>query len=494
MEENHFKGRGEEIVFGSAETRVSAAISRDVRAGRLRRLAPRLYSPNTTDAPDAVIRRNLYPILAHYYPGAVVSHRSALEGGVARDDTLFLTHKYTKRVSLPGITIRLLRGPGRLPGDTPFMGDLYLASRARALLENLQPSRARHGVPKNWSLREVEDLLDEIARIHGEDELNRLRDQARTLAPRLGLAREFKVLDGLVGALLGSRSANLTAPATRARARGVPYDPHRLARFTDLFGALHRAVFPVRAGTARAPAARRNAAFFEAYFSNYIEGTEFEVEEAADIVFRDKAMPARPADAHDIRGTFRIVSDAHEMQRVPSSGQELLELLQARHATLLAGRPGTGPGQFKEKPNRAGETLFVAPDLVRGTLVKGYELMQSLDDPLARAMYMMFLVAEVHPFADGNGRVARVMMNAELEHGGRARIIIPTVYREDYLLALRALTRQGIADGYMRMLSRAHEFTAGLDFSGYEGALAQLRGCNAFLEPHEGLLKMPWQP
>ena len=27
---------------------------------------------------------------------------------------------------------------------------------------------------------------------------------------------------------------------------------------------------------------------------------------------------------------------------------------------------------------------------------------------------MMFLVSEVHPFVDGNGRIARIMMNAEL--------------------------------------------------------------------------------
>jgi hypothetical protein len=40
----------------------------------------------------------------------VVSHRSALEGGVSRDNTIFLTYKYTKRVALPGITIRLLQG------------------------------------------------------------------------------------------------------------------------------------------------------------------------------------------------------------------------------------------------------------------------------------------------------------------------------------------------------------------------------------------------
>ncbi len=35
-------------------------------------------------------------------------------------------------------------------------------------------------------------------------------------------------------------------------------------------------------------------------------------------------------------------------------------------------------------------------------------------EPFAKAICMMFLVSEVHPFNDGNGRVARVTMNAEL--------------------------------------------------------------------------------
>lgn len=90
-------------------------------------------------------------------------------------------------------------------------------------------------------------------------------------------------------------------------------------------------------------------------------------------------------------------------------------------------------------------------------------------------------------------RFARVMLNAELVHSGRARIIIPTVYREDYLLALRALTRQGNTDPYIRMLDRAQDFTARIDFNDYERALAQLREANAFLDPHEGRLRMPGQ-
>lgn len=75
---------------------------------------------------------------------------------------------------------------------------------------------------------------------------------------------------------------------------------------------------------------------------------------------------------------------------------------------------------------------------------------------------MMFLVSEVHPFLDGNGRIARVMMDAELSAKGLSKIIIPTVYREDYMGALRKQTRQQVADAYERTLLRAYEFSTTL--------------------------------
>src|SRR3546814_3460701 len=109
---------------------------------------------------------------------------------------------------------------------------------------------------------------------------------------------------------------------------------------------------------------------------------------------------------------------------------------------VMEARPDKGPGIFKAKPNQAGMTLFVAPDLVEGTLERGYDLCQALGDPLHRSIYMMALVSEVHPFADGNGRIARIMMNAELVAGGDERMIIPTAYRsEEHTSEIKSLMR-----------------------------------------------------
>ena len=45
-----------------------------------------------------------------------------------------------------------------------------------------------------------------------------------------------------------------------------------------------------------------NVAFFDAYFSNFIEGTEFEVEEALQIIGSGIVPADRPADGRDILG------------------------------------------------------------------------------------------------------------------------------------------------------------------------------------------------
>ena len=480
----------DEIIFGSSDKAVSQQISRMEKAGRIKKIAPRLYTSNLTEPPEVVVKRNWYKIIAHQYPGALLSHRSALEYKPTMSGEIFITYKYTKNIALPGITIRSLKGKGPVNGDASFFKDLYVSQEARAYLENMQSSTQNEGNSKVLSKKAMEEKLDTIVRIRGEKGLNSLRDQARLVAHELNMKSEFDRLNKLVSALLSSNSNNvLSSPLTKARHSGFPYDPLRIDLFTHLYEQLVVNEYPAYEDQNRTTRAYQNFAFYESYFSNYIEGTIFEIEEAKEIVLTATPMPSRDEDSHDVLGTYQIVSDKKGMSRCPDTAEQLISILRYRHSILLSARPSKKPGDFKDKNNRAGSTEFVDWQLVEGTLKKGFELYSILRNPFAKAAYMMFLVSEVHPFLDGNGRIARIMMNAELTSKGLAKIIIPTVYREDYMGALKKLTKQGTADAYIRMLQRTHDFSATVHQDDLDQMELYLKQCDAFEEPAFGNLR-----
>ena len=471
----------EAFVSGTA---ISREVSRAVKAGKLRKIASRLYTRNLTDEPEAVIRRNLWSIVAGYFPGALIADRTALENAPAEDGSVCLVAERGNDVELPGLVLRPRRGKGPLPTDRPFIAGLFLSSTARAYLENMRASRARGGtVARTLPRRQIEERLDTLIRRSGDDAARRLRDEVRALAPALDLKDEALALDAIIGTLLGTREAELSAPTALARRKGRPYDPDRLALFQTLHAALRNHPPIARIAPVRGAEAAATLAFFEAYFSNFIEGTEFAVEEAADICFRGVIPNERPEDAHDVLGTWRIVSDAEEMRRTPQDRAALVRLLRARHAAIMERRPDKRPGEFKLAENRAGSIVFVAPDLVDGTLDQGFDLCRSLETPFQRAVFAMFLIAEVHPFADGNGRTARIMMNAELVAAGEERIVVPTVFRSHYLSALKALSQNGRAEPLIRMLDFAQKWTAAIDWRTVEETRRELDACNAFLDP-----------
>lgn len=178
------------------------------------------------------------------------------------------------------------------------------------------------------------------------------------------------------------------------------------------------------------------------------------------------------------------------MNKTPATPDELLNILQYRHHCLLEARKSKKPGQFKDKNNRSGDTHFVDFNLVRGTLTKGFDYYRALNNPFAKAAYIMFMISEIHPFLDGNGRIVRVMMNAELVKEKQTKIIIPTVYRDDYLGALRRLTRHKDPVVYVKMLQRAQEFSATIKANDMNEAEIHLQVCNAFKEHDTAILKI----
>lgn len=474
----------QEIIFSSSEPKISKLISKLEKEKKIRKIAPRIYSSNFLDEPTEIIKRNLFLILGKLFPRALLSHRTALEFKPTKKGLIFLTYTYSKKLELPGITIRFIKGDGPILGDNPLNGDLYASQLERALLENLEESRQTGEDSKSIGITAIEERLELIVRTKGEDGLNECRDKANLIASELGFEKEFQKLNKIVSSLLNTNTSKiLTSPQAIARVFGHPFDPARIVLLEKLFVSLKTKEFKESIAP-KDDIYFKSFAFFEAYFSNYIEGTEFEIEEAKKIIDTNTPLLTRNEDSHDILGTYKIVSNQLEMMVVPKNANELLEILRYRHQVLMQARPTKKPGQFKDINNRAGNTFFVDHQLVNGTLIQGYAYYSALEHPFSKAIFMMFLISEIHPFLDGNGRIARIMMNAELVHQSSTKIIIPTVFREDYMGALRKLTRQSEPEAYIKMMLRAQEFSASITAQDFASMQKYLTECNAF-EHHD---------
>lgn len=501
---NTSPGNLPEIVFDTDTSFTPKAVGQLVKLGQLRKLAPKLYTSNLADAPEAVVSRHLFTIAGHFYPGAVLGWRSAFEEAPSPEGKLYLSYHRTRRVSLPGHTLKLIEGPGALPGDRPYLADLLIASPARAMLENLAAAKRREqrALPPA-ALQERLCVMTEVER-------GRLRERAREFATQYGWEDEFRLLEELLhaAAAKSDRSAfksawqrfrdsaprpgrlreSLTqvggalrrAAAEPNEERGCDVD--RLRQFQALFRVLREHTYKARPLPDVTSGWRFNRAFFETWFSTFLAGVEFDIAAARRVVIDGKPLADRPLDSNAMLHTFRVLSDDADVGVRPADGAEFLQLLCARHRAMFPERD-TGEAGCLRQPHAHSVAGQLAPELVRGTLLKGFELYRELQEPFTRAAFMLYLVRETHPFDEGSGRLARIMMNAELSAAGEMRILIPPVFAGDYWLALRALARDGDPEPFVRLLTRAHAFSAAIDFGDYDATLAQLENGNAFMPP-----------
>ncbi len=474
------------LLFGGGKASERQLISRAVRAGKLIKLHSGIYSDEVTRDPAALTRENVWEIAATLFPGGVISHRTALDPRPTAEGFFFVTHKRNRRVEIHGITMVEIKGAAPIAGDQSVASfNIFQSQNERALLENLQSSRG--AVSKSLGREFVEQEIYNRLLRGGEKEINRIRDRAREISREIELGAEFAILNKIIGGLLATQpSKELTTEVGKAVAKGEPFDADRLKMLESLAIDLSKENF-VHHPSLKDKDAWFNFSFFEAYFSNYIEGTILTLEEAKQVIETNRPLANKRNDSHDVLGTFALTNNRTQMSQVPKDADQFMELLRQRHATLLSSRPEKNPGVFKERNNMAGSYQFVDHRLVTGTIRRSFKFYEYLKDPVARAFYAMFMVAEIHPFEDGNGRIARLMMNAELTAGGLGKIMVPNVYRTDYLGALRAMSLRLNSIPFVRMLTRAFEFSGTLTQTSFAEMERYLRRSNAF-ETDEGTI------
>ena len=213
------------------------------------------------------------------------------------------------------------------------------------------------------------------------------------------------------------------------------------------------------------------------YHSNAIEGNTLTLGETRAFLLHGITAKGKPfRDYLDIKGHNEAIAYLEQLV----GGQEVLTEAAIRelHKILLvepydvdAVTPDGWPtrrrvaiGQYKTAPNHVrtstGEMHYYAtPEETparMGDLMAWLrrELASGVLHPLVLAATFHYRFVAIHPFDDGNGRMARLLMNLTLMQLGYVPIVIRLESRTDYLLALEKADAGELAD-FVEMVGEA---------------------------------------
>lgn len=92
------------------------------------------------------------------------------------------------------------------------------------------------------------------------------------------------------------------------------------------------------------------------------------------------------------------------------------------------------------------------PEAVRDAMPALIELMEEEEDALARAVLGHFFFVFIHPYMDGNGRTARLIMNAMLVTAGYPWRVITVEKRAAYMEALERASTDGDIQPFIKIV------------------------------------------
>ena len=194
------------------------------------------------------------------------------------------------------------------------------------------------------------------------------------------------------------------------------------------------------------------------YHSNAVEGNHLTLGETRSLILHGLTASGKPMRDHlDIEGHDEAVKAMEDAVRRNESLNEVF--IRNLHQVLLKepyendsitpdGQPvkrRIAIGEYKTQPNNVrtstGEIYyFTPPDQVKpamGDLIDWYRKQEDEGEhPIVIAATFHYRFTRIHPFDDGNGRMARLLMNMILIKHGYTVAIIPTEERGQYINSL----------------------------------------------------------
>lgn len=178
------------------------------------------------------------------------------------------------------------------------------------------------------------------------------------------------------------------------------------------------------------------------YASNALEGNTLTETETKVVLEDGITIGGKPMKDHlEALGHAKAYDLLYDLLEKPEVTEaDILSL----HRLVVEGIEDTEPGQYRSKPVIITGTPYVPPQPtdVPGQMKAFIEskLPQWLasEHPVHVAALAHLELVTIHPFLDGNGRTARLLMNLLLLKTGYPITIIPPMLRTDYMASLRS--------------------------------------------------------
>ncbi|MCH2155555.1 MAG: Fic family protein [Opitutales bacterium] len=195
------------------------------------------------------------------------------------------------------------------------------------------------------------------------------------------------------------------------------------------------------------------------YTSNAIEGNTLTRKETAVVVEKGLTVSGKSLTEH-LEATNHAEALRSVMALVNAKTQDLTEhSILDIHNTILKGIDDDSAGHYRSIPVRiSGSEVILpnhrkVPDLMEN-FIKEMTSKRSLH-PVELAADAHYELVTIHPFIDGNGRTARLLMNLILMQQGFPPALIRKRDRLKYIKALEQAQLGGSKDAYYKIITDA---------------------------------------
>jgi Fic family protein len=194
------------------------------------------------------------------------------------------------------------------------------------------------------------------------------------------------------------------------------------------------------------------------YTSNAIEGNTLTRAQTAQVIEKGLAVEGKTViehlEAENHAKAFEKIVAWAKNKDFPVTIGTILEL----HSTILQRIDDTNAGRFRTIPVR-----IAGSDVVMPNPAKVPQLMDEFiswlksaqGDPVTVAADAHYRLVSIHPFVDGNGRTARLLMNLILMKEGFVPAIIRKEDRSRYIDSIEKAQLGGSLDYYYRLIYEA---------------------------------------